>query len=243
LDGFFSSYLGINICEQLEAADWLTFPFQKLRSIVAGAVFHDDLELEQTRSRFKWYPHDVWLYIMSSVWARIGQEEHLMGRAGFVEDEIGSAIIGSRLVRDIMRLDFLIEHEYPPYPKWLGTAFSRLKSAKRLNPILIEVMHTKSWQERDTHLYLAYEIVAELHNNLGITETLSPKVTQFFKRPFYQINGERFTKALMQQIKDPEVVLIAKRSPIGSIDLLSDNPDLLEDPSLRPILRKLYQLS
>jgi hypothetical protein len=47
----------------------------------------------------------------------------------------------------------------------------------------------------------------------------------------------------MQQIKDPEVVLIAKRSPIGSIDLLSDNPDLLEDPSLRPILRKLYQLS
>jgi hypothetical protein len=34
-------------------------------------------------------------------WNRIGQEEHLMGRADR-GDEIGSAIIAARLVRDLM---------------------------------------------------------------------------------------------------------------------------------------------
>ena len=58
-----------------------------------------------------------------------------MGRAGFVNDEIGSALIGSRLVRDIMRLTFLMEREYPPYAKWFGTAFSCLKSGGSLAPV------------------------------------------------------------------------------------------------------------
>jgi hypothetical protein len=46
-----------------------------------------------------------------------------MPRAGFVGDELGSALIGSRLVRDIMNLCFLLEKQYAPYPKWFGTAF------------------------------------------------------------------------------------------------------------------------
>ena len=65
--------------------------------------------------RFKYYPRDVWLYLMASGWNRIGQEEHLMGRAGLAGDEIGSALIGSRLVRDLMRLCFLMEQQYAPY--------------------------------------------------------------------------------------------------------------------------------
>ena len=67
--------------------------------------------------------------MMASGWQRIGQEEHLTPHAGSVGDELGSALIGSRLVRDIMSLCFLMEKRYAPYAKWFGTAFLRLECA------------------------------------------------------------------------------------------------------------------
>ena len=67
---------------------------------------------------------------------RLNQEEHLMGRAGMVGDEIGSAVIGARLVRDLMHLCFLMERKYAPYPKWFGTAFARLACEAELCPVL-----------------------------------------------------------------------------------------------------------
>ena len=163
-----------------------------------------------------------------------------MGRAGFVKDEIGSALIGSRLVRDVMRLAFLMEKEYPPYAKWFGTAFSRLKSAKKLNPILTEALHSTSWEERESHLCLAYEVLARMHNDLGITKPVSPEVSQFFSRPFKIIGGEKLAKAIVESIKDPEIVRLTKRSLIGSIDMISDNTDVLEDQSFRLALKSLY---
>jgi hypothetical protein len=104
MDAFFLSYIGQTGGEELEPADWLVIPQQKLRTIVEGRVFRDDIGLEARRRKFTWYPHDVWLYMMAAGWYRIGQEEHLMGRAGHVGDEVGSALIALRLVRDIMRL-------------------------------------------------------------------------------------------------------------------------------------------
>src|SRR3989304_260211 len=92
LGGFFKDYLNIDVSADLEPIDWLTLPQQKLRSVTAGKIFHDGLGLEEIRKRFSWYPHDVWLYILASLWTRISQEEHLMGRAGFSGDENGSPL-------------------------------------------------------------------------------------------------------------------------------------------------------
>lgn len=78
---FFRSYLDFDLAREIEPADWLTFPEQKLRTIAAGAVFHDDIGLEEIRARFAYYPRDVWLYLLAAGWTRVGQEEHLMGRA------------------------------------------------------------------------------------------------------------------------------------------------------------------
>jgi hypothetical protein len=233
--------LNIDINRDLESADWLSLPHHKLRSVTAGGVFRDDIGLEKVRSRFAWYPRDIWLYILASVWTRIGQEEHLMGRAGFVGDENGSSIIGSRLVRDIMRLAFLMEKEYPPYPKWFGKVFMQLQVAPRLAPILASALHSPSWEEREGALCRAYEIIANIHNSLGITEPLSPEVSQFFGRPFRVIRGERFARAILERIKDPTVIPLTERSLIGSIDIVSDNTDLLEDASLRASIRALYE--
>ncbi len=138
--GFWLDYLSFDLDREIEPIDWLTFPEQKLRTLMAGAVFHDDIGLQAVRDRFAYYPHDVWLYLLAAGWARIGQEEHLMGRAGYVGDEIGSALIGARLVRDIMRLCFLMERQYAPYPKWFGTAFQQLNAAATLTPILQQAL-------------------------------------------------------------------------------------------------------
>src|SRR5437773_698726 len=213
--GFFLAELDFDIEGSIEPADWLTFPSQKLRSIAAGAVYHDGIGLQAARDRFKYYPHDVWLYLLASGWNRIGQEEHLMGRAGMLDDEIGSGIIGSRLVRDVMRLCFLMEKQYAPYAKWFGKAFNELKCAEDLLPILRRVLLAEAWQEREKYLAAAFEYVAEMHNRLGITETLPAKVSNFFGRPFLVINLEGgFTDAIHARITDPAVQRIAARKLI-----------------------------
>jgi hypothetical protein len=239
--GYFAGYLNIDITGDLRPVDWLTLPQHKLRSVMAGRVFRDDIGLEETRARFSWYPDDVWRYILASVWMRIGQEEHLMGRAGSVGDENGSAIIGARLVRDIMVLAFLMEKVYPPYAKWFGTAFLQLKSAHRLSLALTGALHSSSWEEREDALCKAYEVLADIHNSLGITERLSTKVSRFFDRPFKVIQGEKFAKAILERIKDPAIMPLTKHSLIGNIDTISDNTDLLADASLRTSIRALYE--
>ncbi len=240
LKEFIENYLGFDIDQEIEAADWLTFPEQKLLTITGGRLFHDEIGLDTVRQRFAYYPHDVWLYLLACSWARIEQEEHLMGRAGHAGDEIGSALIAARLVRDLMRLCFLMEKTYAPYSKWFGTAFSKLRAAPTLAPILQAVLLAKSWQERERHLSEAYEQVARLHNRLGITEPMPEKVSDFYGRPFLVISKERFSKAILAKITDPAMKTIAALRPIGSVDQFSDSTDLLSYATWRPALRRLY---
>ena len=239
-DEFFKNYLGFDITSEVTAADWLTFPEQKLRSLTAGKIFDDGLNLESARNRFRYYPHDVWLYLLAAGWARIEQEEHLMGRAGSVGDELGSAIIAARLVRDLMRLCFLMEKVYAPYPKWFGTAFSKLKSATELEPILHRVLAGRDWKERERFLSEAYEFVAALHNSLGITSLLPAQVAEFHDRPFMTISRGVFSAAIVAEIKESKVKKIAAKRLIGNIDQFSDSTDLLAEPAPRLVLWQLY---
>jgi uncharacterized protein DUF4037 len=239
--GFLLDYLGFDLDEALESPDWLTLPEQKLRTIVAGAVYHDEIGLQAVRDRFKYYPRDIWLYLMASGWSRIGQEEHLMGRAGLAGDEIGSAIISSRLVRDLMRLCFLMERQYAPYPKWFGTAFARLICANALSPSLRRAQGAGTWAEREQGLTEAYQLVAAMHNALEITQPLPTTVRDFFGRPFKVIALQGFAEALCSRITDPKVQRIANRGLIGGIDMISDNTDILSAPRWRPIMRGLFE--
>jgi hypothetical protein len=238
---FVESYLGFDIARELEPADWLTFPEQKLRTITSGGLFHDDIGLEEMRARFAYYPRDVWLYLLAAAWARVGQDEHLMGRAGLVGDEIGSAVIGARLVRDLMRLGFLMERSYAPYPKWFGTAFARLACADALSPHLRAALAATTWQEREAHLVPAYEAVATMHAALGITEPLPTSARRFFGRPFRVIALHGYPDAIVARIADPRVRRIAERRLIGGLDQFSDSTDLISHPQWRTKLRALYE--
>jgi Domain of unknown function (DUF4037) len=238
---FFLYYLAFDPAGDIEPADWLTFPEQKLRTLASGQVFHDRVGLEETRRRFAYYPEDVWLYLLAAGWNRVSQEEHLMGRAGSVGDEVGAALIGARLVRDLMRLCFLMERQYAPYAKWLGTAFGRLACAGQLTPHLTATLAARDWREREGHLAAAYELVASMHNALGLTDPLPARVRDFFGRPFRVIALHGFADALAARIRDPRVSRLAERRLLGGIDQLSDNTDLVSDAAWRAPLRRLYE--
>ncbi len=237
---YFQRYLGFDIHTELDAIDWLTIPQQKLRTVTAGAVYHDGIGLQAVRDRFSYFPSDVWLYLLLSGWTRLGQEEHLAPRAGYVGDELGSAVIASRLVRDIMNLCFLMEKTYAPYPKWFGSAFAKLDCAKELTPILRNVQRGETWQERERHLCEAYEYIAQMHNALGITEVIPAKISGFHGRPFKVIHSWRFEDAIREEIRDPILKEISGKRCIGNIDQFSDNVDLRCSATLRKELRALY---
>jgi len=238
---FLWQFLAHDTGQPIAAADWLTFPSQELRAFAEGAVHFDDVgELTDWRAKLAYYPNDVWLYLLAAGWRRIAQEEPLMPRAGFVGDELGSAVIGSRLVRDVMSLGFLMERQYAPYPKWFGTAFGRLACSADLAPILWTAQRADNWQERQDALASAFERLAWMHNALAISERLPEAASSFHDRPFSVIHGDAYACAIVARISDPDVRRIAERRLIGSIDQFSDSTDLRAGRAWRPVLRGLY---
>jgi hypothetical protein len=158
---------------------------------------------------------------MIAGWWRVHPEANLVGRAGLVGDELGSAVIGAQLVNDLMRLCFLMERRYAPYSKWFGTAFSRLACGEALSPLLWQVLQTETWQERENALLQAYEKLAAMHNALGITPPVATEIHQMWDRPFKVYWGD-FPGALHAEIKDPDVKRIAERWPVGGPDQLRE---------------------
>lgn len=232
-------YLGRDPFAKWTVTDWLTTPEQHLLTVAAGQVYHSGLgELDTVRYKLVYYPREVWLYLLACQWMRISQEEPFMGRTAVVGDELGSQIVAARLVRDVMRLCFLMERRYAPYAKWFGTAFTRLAAGPRLIPILQQAIQDQDWKAREQHLSVAYQIVAEMHNALGITEPLPTEPTPFWDRPYLVIHGERFSEAIFARITDEEV----RRLPrfVGSIDQHVDNTDVLSSGRRSARLAALY---
>ena len=226
VSAFFIEYLGFNPTEDLRIVDWLVLPQQMLLSITNGRVFHDDLgKLKSIVTKLEYYPNDLWLYLLANQWERIAQEEAFMGRCGQVGDELGSRIIATRLIHDMMRLCFLMERKYAPYIKWFGTAFSKLKSAKSLTPLFMQIMDASTWKERQEPLTKAYEYIAKMHNELGITGSLTTEVSPFHNRPFMIIHADNFADTIHTEIRDEEVKRLPKY--LGGIDQYVDSTDVL----------------
>ncbi len=239
---FFQARLGFDPYQSITAVDWLTFPQQRLLELTSGEVYYDGLnELRKLRAKLAYYPKDVWLYMLAAQWTRISQEEAFVGRAGHVGDELGSQIIASRLVREIIKLSFLMERKYAPYSKWLGTAFGQLRIAGKLNPVLRQTLQAKTWRTRQKWLGKAYSIVAQQHNSLRITTPLSTKAIGYYSRPYLVIHGDQFAWAIKAAIKDPQVKRIT--TDVGSIDQFTDSTNVVEDLALGKKLREVYRQS
>jgi hypothetical protein len=86
-------------------------------------------------------------------------------------------------------------------------------------------MGASTWQNRQEHLTKAYEYVAKMHNELGITEPLKAEVSRFHNRPFMIIQADGFADAIHAKIEDDEVKRLPKH--LGGIDQYVDSTDVL----------------
>jgi hypothetical protein len=206
LSAWCGQFLRREFASSLTARDWLSYPEQFFLLVTAGAVFHDDLgELTALRDRLSYFPRDVWLYKLAAQWGRIAEERAYVGRTGDVGDEIGSRIIASRMVENIMRLGMLIERRYAPYPKWLGTAFARLDCAADVTPLLEQVLSAKNWQDRETSLLETCQFMAELQVRRDIPGAIAPSAGSLHGRPYRFIDSIKIGEALRAAIADDDV--------------------------------------
>lgn len=226
--------------DPVTAADWLVVPQQRLLTLTAGAVFHDDLGLGAVRERLAYYPHDVWLYQQASAWSAIGQDEHLAPRAGMAGDDLGSRLITARVCRTAVLLAFLQERRYAPYDKWLGTAFARLGSTAALRSALEATLAAAGWQERQRRLGDALVELVHRHNALRLTGALPERTVPFHGRPFEVIDGAAIARRLTATVTDPEVRRLCERPLVGGIDLVTASTDLAGDLDRTETLRRLY---
>ena len=240
IEKFFGWYLGCNPYQSLTAADWLTFSENKLLAVTSGKVFHDGLgELEDVRQKFHYYPRDVWLYQLATQWIKIFEEREFVSRCGDVGDELGSMIIASRQVRNLMRLCFLMERKYAPYSKWFGTAFSKLECGPELSPIFREVLLATTWKEREGHLARAFAIIARRHNNLQITRAIPEQVSNYFGRPYMVFEAPDLVSDILSGSTDEEVKSISHG--LGSVNQFVECSDQLSRGRLVEMLKALYK--
>ena len=239
LGEWLESYLGFNPQVDITVQNWLTTPQQLLLEATAGAVFHDpDGDLKRVRNKLEWYPDDIWLWLLACQWRRIAQEEAFVGRTAEVGDELGSQILTARIVRDLMKLCFLIERRYAPYSKWLGSAFRNLRMAPRLAPHLEAALKTTDYPAREAALCCAYEYIAHCYNQLNLTSPVDPETRSFYKRPFRVIGGDRFAKTCLAAIQNEWL----KGQPlVGSVDQFVDSTDVLSSARRSRCLTNIYE--
>ncbi len=237
IPAYFDRELGAGRWRKPAVADWLAFSEHRLLSLTAGRVFHDDLGLEVVRAALAYYPRDVWLYLLACEWSKIGQEEPFVGRAGTVNDDLGSRIIAARLAHTCMRLGFLLERRYPPYSKWFGSAFARLDIAPLLLPILQRALSAGTWQEREAALCAAYETLAAHQNELAIASLVETRCSNFHDRPYQVIHAERIAAVLQSAIQDDGLKRLAL---YGSANQFSTSTDLLDSTTALGKLSILY---
>lgn len=236
---YFEDYLGHTPGKDISVAQWLTFTEHRLLGVTSSKVFHNDLGILEVRKKLAYFPREIWLWMMAAQWTMIAEEEAFVGRCGYVGDDMGSRVIATRQVQRLMRLGFLLEKRYAPYSKWLGAAFKTLAIAPVLLPILEQVLAASFWQEREHYLGRAYQIVAEKHNALGLTEELNTEMNAYFGRPFQVLGAHRFAAALRKAIRCTALKQMVPE--IGSVSQFTDSVTLFNAVKLYGKLQKLYQ--
>jgi hypothetical protein len=222
--------LGFDPRSGVTALDWLATPGQRLAEATGGAVFLDGVgEVSAVRRTLSWYPDDVWRYLLACQWQRISEEEPFVGRAAEVGDELGSRVVAARMVRELMRLCLLLGRTYPPYSKWLGSAFRALPHIDGIAATLDDAMSADGSSNRQSALCRAYEAVGEWQNRLRLAEPVDATRRLFFDRPFQVIGAGRFADALLARVEDPD---LAALPAAGAVDQLADSTEVLSRPHL-----------
>lgn len=238
LPGWLDEFLGLDATRGMTSLDWLLTPQQRLLGVTAGRVHADDSgALGAVRRALRWYPDDVWRWLLACQWQRIAEEEAFVARTAEVGDDTGSAVIAARLVRDLMRLALLLDRRYAPYPKWLGTAFAASNHHDDLPDHLAEALRAPAAAPREAALAAAYRTLAVRQNASGLAEPVDPTTRAFHGRPAQVLLAGRFSEALRATVRDPALRALPL---IGAVDQVLDSTPVATSPSLCRQVAGLY---
>ncbi|MFC7623073.1 DUF4037 domain-containing protein [Microlunatus sp. GCM10028923] len=217
--------------ESPDTAAWLSLPQQHLLQLTAGRVFRDDLgELTRLRKAHRWYPDDVWRWILAAQWYLIGSQAPFLGRATELGDLRGARLITARLCRLIMELAFLQERHYRPYDKWFSRAFDDLEAARELGPMLDRAMTEPPAGRADDPVLEALILVGRQQNELGLPKPVPLRIAPFevgvndAVRPYPVLNSAALIDSVIESIADPELRELPR---VGAIDQLTHADDVL----------------
>jgi Domain of unknown function (DUF4037) len=246
---FLQAQLGVSDPERLTAVDWLTMHEHRLLSVTAGALFRDDLGFEATRRQLAHYPDDIRLHLIAAEWQKIAQEQAFPGRAGSRGDEVGSAIIAARLAESLVRLCFYVQRVYPPYSKWLGSAFLRLPGCAELSPQIAALLAAPDWQTRDMRWSEGLRGVIALHERAGLLAPGKYHVAPVYLGrpgsglPAFERGGPPSIEQLIEDIRAGITAPDVRALPpaLGSINQLSACCDLTDELVRRSALAGLYR--
>lgn len=227
---FARSRLGVDAEGPMSPVDWLSVTGQSVLEVTAGAVFADHQGgITAIRRRLRWYPDDLWRLAVAADWARTAQELPFVGRTAARGDDIGSGVIAGRIAQTAMHLGFLLERQWPPYSKWIGTLFAALPRAGAAAAVLQSAMSAPRWQDRQEFLCRALGHLHDLQRSVGLPTGPEP-FEPFFDRPFRGVRAS-VADALHASITDPDI----RRLPvgIGSIEQWVDNVNVLVSPRRR----------
>ena len=241
LDHWLSAELGWKVAANHEFThqDWLVIPQTRLLGITQGAVFADPQgDLERLRRRLAWYPEPVWWWLLACQWRRLAQEEPFVQRTAEAGDDLGSRIVGGRLVRDCIRLAMLMARAYAPYGKWLGTSFCRLDDPDGLGAALSAAMAADTGGDRERALGEAYRLLATRFNGLAPDLGLGTQLRSFHDRPTQVLGADRFAQAALERVTDAR---LSHLPLVGGVDQLIDVTDVLAEPRLASRSRSFYE--
>jgi hypothetical protein len=91
-----------------------------------------------------------------------------------------------------VRMGFLLDRQYAPYSKWLGSAFARLPIAAELSPILNEALLAEDWRARQDKLAAAYLALARRQLGDGVGEAFEPVVGPYNRCSMIRTHGPIF---------------------------------------------------
>lgn len=226
---YLKQYLGLNSIEKITWKEWISFADQNLIELTTGEVFNDDIGfLNKMREKLKFYPNNIRLLRLSSLWKSIGNEEPFIGRCIETQDFIGLKIISARIVNYLMKICFYLEKRYIPYSKWFGSAFKKLSSYHELEPIINKVLMENGPIKIEEHLCKAYEYIVQLHNTQDGFPILENKVQHFFSRPYRVIFAETIIGKLqdaisIEELRGVNIDKIAIDIKLDSIDFTENN--------------------
>lgn len=238
IEEYLDFYLGTHTFDTLSDTQWLSLSENRLLSLSQAELYVDGLHLAEQLAPLRYYPTNVWLYLIASNWSLIAEEQAFVKRCASVGDDTGSILICARIAERLMRLGFLYCRKYAPYSKWFGTAFQRLPLPPEIGEAITQALKAASITQREEQLVFAQQQMAKLHNSLSITPPVSEEIQSYFGRDIQVIYADRIAETVQLQLKG---TALAHAPLIGTFSEISNLTTLYENVSKRPSIEAIYR--